>query len=219
MKLNIIRLLLIIHLTKADEDEAVCCQDLFLTINDIIAAPIGIVGPWSSTTRNTTMNVSDDFHSMVGDHSLKRIEGNRWRLDPSIRSCMTTTTTTTTSTTTNVTTDKSEDTTIAATNTEDTTTTAASTTTAYWCDENTEYPIWWAEGTIDETCNSKNTTTKFITRYFFILSMYLTNQSIFLYFCSDWKVAFNWTQNGKNTRSIELKIECLKGEQKIIGNV
>merc|ERR1711983_477411 len=105
MKLNIIRLLLIIYLTKADEEQPVCCQDLFLTI-----------------TRNNTMNVSDGFHSIVGNHSLKRINGNRWRLDQTVRRCM------------------------PATTTEDTTTTS-------WCDENTEYKVWWAEGTINETCD------------------------------------------------------------------
>ena len=171
MKLNIIRLLLIIHLTKADE-EPVCCQDLFLTITDIITAPMGIVGPWSTITRNNTMNVSDGFHSIVGNHSLKRINGNRWRLDQTVRRCMPTTTTSTT---------------ITATTTEDTTTTS-------WCDENTEYEVWWAEGTINETCDSKNSTTKFVTK--------------------DWKVAYNWTQNGKSTNRIELKIGCLKGEKK-----
>ena len=152
MKLHII-VYLIIHLTNADDDDWGCCQDLYLT-TDVEDAPIGIVGPWSSTGGNTT-SVSDEFHSLVGNHSLKRVEGDKWRLDPSERKCIAKSDTTTegvlfnpkNTMESNTADDKNKNTTVIIP-----------------CATDSMYPVWWAEGTLRESCESKNSTTDFATQ-------------------------------------------------------
>ena len=59
----------IVHATNS------CCQNLYFTSN-VRQIPHGIIGPWNSFINASVVLVN----SMVGNHSLQRIDG-KWYLD------------------------------------------------------------------------------------------------------------------------------------------